>query len=46
VFQISILGLGALFGGAKSTKVPVATGMITSKRLFRNLYYQTMPGGT
>jgi len=46
VFQISILGLGALFGEAKSTKVPMATGMVTNKRLFRNLYYQTMAGGT
>jgi len=31
-----------LFGGLS----PVATGLVSTRRLFRKLYYQTMPSGT
>jgi len=38
-------GLGACWG-AKPTKAPVVTGLVTNRRLFRKLYYQTMPTWT
>jgi len=44
VFHIG--GLGALFGGLTSTKAPMATGLVTNRRLFRRLYYPNMPGET
>jgi len=37
--------LGALFE-AKPTKDPATMRLITNRRLFRKLRYQTMPGGT
>jgi len=46
VFHIPIVGDLKLFWGAKPTKAPVATGLVTNRRLFRKLYYQTMPAGT
>jgi len=39
-------GLEALFGGISPPKFPGATGLVTNRRLFRKLYYQTIPGGT
>jgi len=46
VFHISILGDLLLFCGAKTTKATVETGLVTNRRLFRKLYYQTMPAVT
>jgi len=37
MFHISVWGLGALFGWAKPTKAPVATGLVTNKYLFRKV---------
>jgi len=34
------------FWEAKPIKVPVATGLVTNRCLFRKLYYQSMPAGT
>jgi len=44
VFHISNWGFGALFVVVKPTKPPVATGLVTNRRLFWKLYYQTIPG--
>jgi len=32
--------------GDKPAKAPVATGLVTNRRLFRKLYYHTMPAVT
>jgi len=34
------------FCGTKPTKAPVAMGLVTNRRPFRKLYYQTMPAVT
>jgi len=48
VYSVSYFNFWGLvaFWGAKPTKAPVATGLITNGYLFRKLYYQTMPAGT
>jgi len=38
--------LRAFLGADKPTKDAVATERVTNKRLFRKLYFQTMPGKT
>jgi len=42
VSYFNLVGLGALFGGAKPTKAPVATGMQHQQLLCYDLY----PGAT
>jgi len=39
---LHISRIGGLFGGYAA----VATGLVSNRRLFRKLYYQTMPSGT
>jgi len=48
IYSVSYFNFGRFtaFWGAEPTKAPVATGLITNRRLFRKLYYQTMPAGT
>jgi len=43
---IHISEIEVLFGGIRPSKPPVPTGLVTNSRLFRTLYYQTMPGET
>ena len=47
-YSVSYFNFGGLvfFEGSKPTKTPVATGLVTNRRLFRKLYYQTIPAGT
>ena len=47
-YSVSYFNFGGFvaFWWAKRTKAPVATGLVTNRRLFRKLYYQTMPAGT
>jgi len=47
IYSVSYFNFGGLvaFWGAKPTKAPVATELVTNRRLFRKLYYQTMQSG-
>jgi len=48
IYSDSYFNFGRLadFLGAEPNKAPVVTGLITIRRLFRKLYYKTMPAGT
>jgi len=47
IYSVSYFNFGVLVAclGSKPTKDPVATGLVTNRRLFRKLYYQIMPAG-
>jgi len=48
IYSASYFNFGGFvaFLGVKPTKAPVPTGLVTNRRLFRKLYYQTMPAVT